>query len=149
VLELPNDIYLWIKALHIISVISWMAGLLYLPRLYVYHCEAEKGSELSEKLKIMEWRLFKLIMRPARIAALILGVVLILNISSDQWLEVWLVVKLVFVTLLYGMHDMMNKWRIGFDLDLNMHTQKFYRIMNEVPTILMILIVLVVVLKPE
>ena len=81
-LELPNDIYLWIKALHIISVISWMAGLLYLPRLYVYHCEAEKGSELSEKLKIMEWRLFKLIMRPARIAAVILGGVLFLNISK-------------------------------------------------------------------
>ena len=96
----------------------------------------------------MEWRLFKLIMRPARIATLILGVVLILNIDSDQWVEVWLVVKLVCVILLYGMHDMMNKWRIGFDLDLNTHTQKFYRIMNEGPTILMILIVLVVVLKP-
>ena len=148
VFDLSNDTYLWIKALHIISVISWMAGLLYLPRLFVYHCDAENGSEFSEKLKVMEHRLFKLIMRPARIAALVFGAVLMLSLDSDQWLSVWLVVKLVCVVLLYGVHDMMNKWRVQFYTDVNLRTQKFYRVINEVPTIFMVLIVFVVVLKP-
>ena len=148
VFDLSNDVYLWIKALHIISVISWMAGLLYLPRLFVYHCDAENGSEFSEKLKVMEHRLFKFIMRPARIAALVFGVVLLLNLDSDQWLSVWLVVKLVCVVLLYGLHDMMNKWRVQFYADVNLRTQKFYRMMNEAPTVLMVLIIFMVVLKP-
>ena len=146
--DLPNDVYLLIKAFHIISVIAWMAGLLYLPRLYVYHCEAEKGSEFSEKLKVMERRLFKLIMRPARIFTLTFGIVLVLNMDIDQWFDVWLVLKAVFVVLLFAVHDMMDKWRKGFELDLNSHSQKFYRIMNEVPTVLMILIVFLVVFKP-
>ena len=148
VFDLSNDTYLWIKALHIISVISWMAGLLYLPRLFVYHCDAENGSELSEKLKIMELRLLKLIMRPARIATLIFGAILMLSLDSDQWLSLWLLVKLACVILLYGAHDIMNKWRIQFYMDVNLRTQKFYRVMNEVPTVLMVLIIFVVVLKP-
>ena len=148
VFDLSNDAYLWIKALHIISVISWMAGLLYLPRLFVYHCEARKGSELSEKLKVMELRLLKLIMRPARIAALLFGAVLLLNLDNDQWSSVWLLVKLACVVVLYGVHDMMNKWRMQFYMDVNLRTQKFYRVINEVPTIFMVLIVFVVVLKP-
>ena len=146
--ELSNDAYLWIKALHLISVISWMAGLLYLPRLFVYHCDAENGSELSEKLKIMELRLLKLIMRPARIATLIFGAILMLSLDSDQWSSFWLLVKLACVILLYGAHDMMNKWRIQFYMDVNSRTQKFYRVMNEVPTVLMVLIIFFVVLKP-
>ena len=148
VFDLSNDAYLWIKALHIISVISWMAGLLYLPRLFVYHCEARKGSELSEKLKVMELRLLKLIMRPARIASLIFGGLLLLNLDNDQWSSVWLLVKLACVVVLYGVHDMMNKWRMQFYMDVNLRTQKFYRVINEVPTIFMVLIVFVVVLKP-
>jgi putative membrane protein len=148
VFDLANDAYLWIKALHIISVISWMAGLLYLPRLFVYHCEARNGSELSEKLKVMELRLLKLIMRPARIASLIFGGLLLLNLDNDQWYSVWLLVKLACVVVLYGVHDMMNKWRMQFYMDVNLRTQKFYRVINEVPTIFMVLIVFVVVLKP-
>jgi putative membrane protein len=148
VFDLSNDAYLWIKALHIISAMSWMAGLLYLPRLFVYHCEAENGSDLSEKLKLMELRLLKVIMRPARIATLIFGAILILNLDGDQWLSLWFLVKLGCVVLLYGVHDMMNKWRIQFYMDANSRTQKFYRVMNEVPTVLMVLIVFVVILKP-
>ena len=148
VFDLSYNAYLWIKALHIISVISWMAGLLYLPRLFVYHCEAENGSELSEKLKTMELRLLNLIMRPARIASLIFGAILMLSLDSEQWSSMWLLVKLACVVVLYGVHDMMRKWRMEFYMDVNIRTQRFYRVVNEVPTILMVLIVFVVVLKP-
>ena len=146
--EISNNAYLWIKAFHIISVIAWMAGLLYLPRLFVYHCEAKQGSEFSQKLKVMEGRLLKFIMRPARISTFLFGALLLVNIDEDAWLDVWLLAKLVCVIILYGMHDMMNKWRKNFYLDINTHSQKFYRIMNEVPTILMILVTLLVILKP-
>ena len=146
--EISHNAYLWIKAFHIISVIAWMAGLLYLPRLFVYHCEAKQGSEFSQKLKVMEGRLLKLIMRPARISTFLFGALLLVNIDEDAWLDVWLLAKLVCVIILYGMHDMMNKWRKNFYLDINTHSQKFYRIMNEVPTILMILVTILVVLKP-
>jgi putative membrane protein len=140
--------YLLIKALHIISVMSWMAGLLYLPRLFVYHCEAKAGSDFSQKLKIMEHRLLHIIMRPARIATVFFGGLLLIIIDASQWLEVWLYIKLVCVLILFGMHDIMNKWRKNFFEDINTKTQKFYRVMNEVPTILMIVVVLVVVIKP-
>ena len=100
-LNLSNDVVLWIKAFHIISVIAWMAGLLYLPRLFIYHCEAENGSELSEKLKIMELRLYMVIMRPARIFTIIFGGILFLNLDTDQWREVWWNIKLVCIILLY------------------------------------------------
>ena len=146
--DLSYNAYLWVKALHIISVISWMAGLLYLPRLFVYHCEAKNGSELSETLKVMELRLLKYIMRPARIATLISGTVLVLSLDDGQWSSLWLLLKLGFVVLLYGTHDVMNKWRMQFYTDVNLRTQKFYRTMNEVPTVLMVLIILMVVLKP-
>ena len=146
--EFSNNAYLWIKAFHIISVIAWMAGLLYLPRLFVYHCEAKQGSEFSQKLKVMEGRLLKFIMRPARISTFLLGALLLVNIDEDAWLDAWLLAKLVCVIILYGMHDMMNKWRKNFYLDINTHSQKFYRIMNEVPTILMILVTILVIIKP-
>lgn len=147
-IDVPSDVYLLVKAFHIVSVIAWMAGLLYLPRLYVYHCEADKGSELSEKLKVMERRLFNLIMRPARIFTLLFGVILLLDMDLDNWFDIWVVWKLIFVFFLFGAHDMMGKWRKSFDLDLNTHSQKFYRIVNEVPTALMIMIVCLVVFKP-
>jgi len=147
-IEFSSDVYLWIKALHIISVIAWMAGMLYLPRLFVYHCEAENGSEFSEKLKIMERRLQQVIMNPARITALIFGGLMLATFDGDQWSDTWLQIKLVFVFVLFGMHDMMNKWRKNFAADKNTKPQKFYRMMNEVPTILMIAIVIFVVVKP-
>ena len=147
-LDLSNDVLLWVKALHLISVIAWMAGLLYLPRLFVYHCEAEKGSEFSEKLKVMELRLFSLIMRPARILTIIFGSILFLSLDVDQWADLWWIIKFTCIILLYFTHDLMNKWRKNFYLDLNSQSLKFYRIINEVPTVLMILIVLVVVIKP-
>jgi protoporphyrinogen IX oxidase len=147
-IEFSSDVYLWIKALHIISVIAWMAGMLYLPRLFVYHCEAENGSEFSEKLKIMERRLQQVIMNPARIATLIFGGLMLANFDGDQWSDTWLHIKLVFVFVLFGMYDMMNKWRKNFAADKNVKSQKFYRMMNEVPTVLMIAIVIFVVVKP-
>jgi putative membrane protein len=146
--DMSVDLYLWFKALHIISVIAWMAGLLYLPRLFVYHCEADKDSDLSETLKVMEGRLFKFIMRPARIATIVFGGLLFLDMDSDQWLDLWVLMKMACVLLLLGIHDINNKWRKAFLIDKNIHSQKFYKIMNEVPTILMILAIFCVIFKP-
>ncbi len=147
-IELSSDAFLWIKALHIISVIAWMAAMLYLPRLYVYHCEAENGSEFSEKLKIMERRLLCAIMTPAMLSSLIFGGLLLANLDVDTWSDIWLHVKLLFVVGLLAVHGMMSKWRKDFATDSNTRPQKFYRIMNEVPTVLMIGIVIFVVIKP-
>ena len=147
-IELSSEAYLWIKALHIISVMAWMAGMLYLPRLFVYHCEAEKGSELSETLKIMERRLFYAIITPAMISALIFGSLLFFNLESDTWTDGWVIAKGLFVFGLFGMYDMMRKWQGNFAVDANIKSQKFYRIMNEVPTVLMIGAVIFVVVKP-
>ncbi|MBT7956441.1 MAG: protoporphyrinogen oxidase HemJ [Rhodospirillaceae bacterium] len=147
-IELSSEAYLWIKALHIISVMAWMAGMLYLPRLFVYHCEAEKGSELSETLKIMERRLFYAIITPAMVLALIFGSLLFFNLESDTWTDGWVIAKGLFVFGLFGMYDMMRKWQGNFAVDANIKSQKFYRIMNEVPTVLMIGAVIFVVVKP-
>jgi len=147
-IDAPTEVYLWIKALHIISAIAWMAGLLYLPRLFVYHCEADEGSEFSEKLKIMERRLMKLIMRPARLTTLFFGLIMLLNFEREDWFEIWVSLKLVFVALLFILHDMLEKWRKCFEFDLNKKTQKFFRIVNEAPTLLLILIIIAVVIKP-
>ena len=138
--------YEWVKALHIISVIAWMAGLLYLPRLYVYHCEAEAGSEFSEKLKIMERRLLKAIMNPAMISSWIFGLWLAYLIEpfSDPWFHA----KALLVVLLTASHMMMGKWRKDFEQDANTRSHKFYRVANEVPTLFMIGIVIFVVVKP-
>ena len=138
--------YDWIKALHIMSVLAWMAGLFYLPRLYVYHAEAETGGELSETLKIMERRLLKAIMAPAMIATWVFG--LIMFVSNELWQDGWMHAKLVLVILMTVMHFMMGKWRVDFLNDVNQRSHKFYRMMNEVPTILMIFIVILVIIKP-
>ena len=138
--------YEWLKALHIIAVIAWMAGMLYLPRLFVYHCEADPGSRQSETFKVMERRLLKAIINPAMIATWILG--LWLAWSGGWFSEPWLHVKLALVLGMSAVHGMLSRYVRDFASDRNRKSQKFYRIINEVPTILMILIVLLVVLKP-
>ncbi|MAF96164.1 MAG: TIGR00701 family protein [Rhodospirillaceae bacterium] len=147
-IELSDTAYLWIKALHIISVIAWMAGLLYLPRLFVYHVDAEPGSELSETLKIMERRLFRFIMNPAMLASFFSGILLLLGLGGVAWSTGWLHLKLLLVAGLLVAHMAMGRWRRDFAEDRNSRPQKFYRIANEVPTVLMIGIVIFVVVRP-
>ena len=141
-----GEAYLWVKALHIIAVIAWMAGMLYLPRLYVYHCEAEPGSQQSETFKIMERRLLRAIINPAMIAAWILGFMLVAH--GDLWAAGWMHAKFALLIAMQLIHAAFARWRRQFARDENRHTQRFYRIMNEVPTVLMIGIVLLVVLRP-
>jgi len=138
--------YLTLKAFHIIAVISWMAGLLYLPRLFVYHAAAKLGSEQSETFKTMERRLLNFIMTPAMALAWILGVALMIQ---GHWLGAsWFHAKFVLVIALSGMHGMMSRWVADFARDRNRHSQKFFRIVNEIPTVLMIAIVILAVVKP-
>jgi putative membrane protein len=140
-------LYDWIKALHVISIIAWMAGLLYLPRLFVYHCDVAAGSEASETFKVMERRLLRAIMNPAMIAAWIFGIALL--VLNPDWFEMgWIHAKLAFVVGLTGVHMMMARWRRAFAEDRNQRPQRFFRIMNEVPTLLMIGVVIFVVVKP-
>jgi len=143
---LPAEAYPWIKALHIIAVIAWMAGMLYLPRLFVYHCEADVGSRQSETFKVMERRLLKAIINPAMVATWVLG--LWLAWTLDAFAAPWLHVKLTLAVAMSGVHGMFVRYVRDFAADRNQRSQKFYRIINEVPTVLMVLIVLVVVLKP-
>jgi putative membrane protein len=141
-----NDLYHWILAFHIISMIAWMAGMLYLPRLFVYHCDAEVGSVQSETFKTMERRLLKGIVNPAMIATWVFGLTLV---WLGDWLKApWLHLKLVLVIVMSGIHGMLARYVRDFAADRNRHPQRFYRIINEVPTLLLIGIVLLVVLKP-
>ncbi len=146
--ELSGTAALWLKAIHIISVIAWMAGLLYLPRLFVYHVDAAPQSEWSETLKSMERRLLKAIMNPAMLASLGTGGVLLMNLDDAAWKEGWLHGKLVLAAGLLAAHMAMGRWRRDFAEDKNTRSGKFYRIMNEVPTVLMIGIVILVVVQP-
>jgi putative membrane protein len=141
-----TGLYLWLKAFHIIAIIAWMAGMLYLPRLFVYHCVAERGSVQSETFKVMERRLLRAIINPAMAVAWVLG--LWLAWSGNWFSAPWLHGKLLLVVLLSGFSGMLTRWTKDFAADRNQYSQKFFRIMNEVPTILMIGIVLLVVLKP-
>ena len=138
--------YGWIKALHVIAVISWMAGMLYLPRLFVYHCEAEIGSKQSETFKVMERRLLRAIINPAMIVTWLAG--LYLAWAGNWFLHPWLHAKLLLVVLLSGVHGFFSRCVKDFAADQNQRSQKFYRILNEVPAILMIGIVILVVVKP-
>ena len=140
-------IYDWLRALHVIAVISWMAGMLYLPRLYVYHCEAKAGSELSEKLKIMERRLLRFIINPAMIVTWLIGLTM-LHANPDLLQNPWMHVKLTCLVLMQIIHACFARWRKNFAADKNTHSQKFYRIANEVPTALMIIIVIMVIVRP-
>ncbi|MGO9359770.1 MAG: protoporphyrinogen oxidase HemJ [Xanthobacteraceae bacterium] len=138
--------YLWLKALHVIAVISWMAGMLYLPRLFVYHCEAAAGSIQSETFKVMERRLLRGIINPAMIVTWVVG--LYLAWSGHWYTAGWFQVKFVLVLLLSAAHGFFSARVRDFSLGRNHYSQKFYRIINEVPTVLMIGIVLLVILKP-
>jgi protoporphyrinogen IX oxidase len=140
------SVYEWIKALHIIAVIAWMAGMLYLPRLFVYHCDAEPGSKQSETFKTMERRLLRAIINPAMIMTWLAGLYLA---WSGHWFSAgWLHGKLLLVLLLSGVHGFFARCVKDFAADRNHRSQSFYRIINEVPTLLMIGIVILVVVKP-
>jgi putative membrane protein len=138
--------YLWIKSLHVVSIIAWMAGLLYLPRLFVYHCGAAAGSEMSETFKVMERRLLRAIMTPAMILAWITG--LTLAVQAGFFTAGWMHFKLLLVLIMSGAHGYMSRCVRTFAADANMRSHKFYRVLNEVPTLLMLAVVVAVIVKP-
>lgn len=142
----PSGLYNWFKAFHVIAVIAWMAGMLYLPRLFVYHTEAAPGSAQSETFKVMERRLLRAIINPAMVATWVFG--LWLAIVSGAYQSGWLMVKFVFVLGLSALHGFFSMWVRAFAEDRNTRSQRFYRIVNEVPTVAMIVIVIMVVVKP-
>jgi putative membrane protein len=139
-------LYLWLKALHVIAVIAWMASLLYLPRLMVYHCGAEPGSKQSETFKIMEWRLLRFIANPAMMATWVFG--LVLAFEGEHYREGWMQAKFALVIVLSALHGFNIRWLRDFAADRNRRPARFYRIMNEVPALLMAAIVILVVVKP-
>ena len=142
----PAGFYPWFKAFHVIAVIAWMAGMLYLPRLFVYHCDAKPGSRQSETFKIMERRLLRAIINPAMIAVWVLG--LWLAWRGGYYASGWLQVKVTLVLAMSGLHGFLARWVRQFGADQNRHSVKFYRIINEVPTVLMISIVILAIVKP-
>ncbi|MCP5361123.1 MAG: protoporphyrinogen oxidase HemJ [Hyphomicrobiales bacterium] len=144
-----DNYYLWLKALHIIAVISWMAGMLYLPRLFVYHTQVEKGSEASEMLKVMERRLLRYIINPAMIMSFIIGILLIIETKlGAPGGAKWIHVKIGLLLLMVTVHGILARHRKQFVRDANIHSARYYRILNEIPTVLMIFIVILAVLKP-
>ena len=140
------DWVIWVKALHVISVIAWMAGLLYLPRLFVYHARTEVGSAQSETFKVMERRLLRGIMNPAMIATWIFGLLLLWQLEA--WRFPWMHAKLLFVVILTVMHHLSAIWFKRFASDQNQKSPRFYKFMNEVPTLCMIVIVIMVIVRP-
>jgi putative membrane protein len=142
------EAYPWIKALHIISVVAWMAGLLYLPRLFVYHAEAPAGSDRAAVFKIMERRLLHGIMLPAAIAVVFFGIWLAVTPGVVDWHSTWIWAKLVLVVGLGVFHLRLAQWHRQFVADQVPHTPRFFRIVNEVPTLALIAIVILVVVKP-
>ena len=142
------ETYLWLKALHIIAVISWMAGMLYLPRIFVYHTRVKLGSEASELFKIMERKLMRLIINPAMIVTWVLGIWLIIKTDALSPGNGWLHAKLGLVVLMQIVHALMSRYRKAFARDQNTKSERYFRIFNEVPAVLMVVIVLLVVLKP-
>lgn len=146
-IDFLTEYYDWWKALHVISVMAWMAAMLYLPRLFIYHCDAEPGSKQSETFKVMERRLSMAIMTPAMTAALIFAT-LMLVANPALFSEGWFHVKLLFVLIMFGLHGMFARWRKDFVQDANRKTPKFFRIMNEVPTVAMIIIVIMAIVEP-
>ena len=142
------NFYLLFKSLHLISVISWMAGLLYLPRIFVYHAQNNSEPIISEVFKVMEKKLFFYIMTPAMILSWIFGVILIHSIGFQQIGQTWMILKIILVIILTFYHFYLGKIVAQFKIDQNIHSHKYYRIINEIPTLLLILIVFVVVFKP-
>ncbi|MFK7943999.1 MAG: protoporphyrinogen oxidase HemJ [Paracoccaceae bacterium] len=148
-LDMLSLAYPWVKALHIAAVISWMAGIFYLPRLYVYHAErASVGSELSETLKVMEMKLLRVIMNPAMIVTWLAGIALALTPGIIDWSEIWPWMKLAMILGMTWFHHSLGLWRKTFDRDENSKPGSYYRKMNEVPTVLMLVIVVMVVVRP-
>lgn len=143
-----GDLYSWIKALHVISVSAWMAGMFYLPRLYIYHVAAPVGSPQSETFKVMERRLLRAIINPAMIATFIFGIWMLVLLGPSVWSEGWWHVKLTMLVLMSAYHGLISRWRRDFEADRNQRSAKFYRFANEVPTVLMIVIVIMVIVKP-
>jgi putative membrane protein len=141
-------LYPWTKALHIVSIVAWMAGLLYLPRLFVYHAEAAPGSDKAETFKIMERRLLRGIMNPAMIAAYVFGGMLAATPGIVDWSAGWIWVKLTLVAVLTVAHHLFALWRKEFAEDRNIRPARFYRMVNEVPTVLLVGIVIMVVVRP-
>jgi putative membrane protein len=142
----PSGLYPWLKAVHVIAIIAWMAGMLYLPRLFVYHCEAERGSKQSETFKVMERRLLTIIMNPAMVVTWVLGLWLAWDGGLFGWS--WLQAKIILVLIMSGVHGFFVRCVREFAADQNQRPQKFYRYINELPTIVMIGIVLLAVVKP-
>ena len=142
------NLYLILKALHLISVISWMAGLLYLPRIFVYHTENKNELKVCEVFKTMEFKLYNYIMMPAMILSWLFGLILISVIGFDQLANTWLKLKFFLVIILTGYHFFLGNCLNKFKINENNYSSKFFRIFNEVPTILLILIVFIVILKP-
>ena len=142
------NFYLILKSLHLIAVISWMAGLLYLPRIFVYHAQHKSKPVITEVFKVMEKKLFLYIMTPAMIFSWIFGLLLIHEIGFQQLGQTWMILKLLFVVILTIYHFYLGQILGQFKLDLNTHSHKFYRFINEIPTLLLILIIFVVVFKP-
>jgi len=141
-----GEMYLWAKAFHIIAMVAWMAGMLYLPRLFVYHCEADVGSRQSETFKVMERRLLKIIINPAMIVTWLLGLWLVW--SSGAYRAHWFEAKFVLVLLMAGVHGVYVRCVKDFAADRRRRSQKYYRILNEIPTVLLIAIVILAVVKP-
>lgn len=146
VLLFPDEAYLWVKAVHVIAVIAWMAGMLYLPRLFIYHCSAETGSTQSETFKIMEQRLLRIIINPAMIMTWVLGVWLAWH--GNFFTSYWFLAKFACVFALSGVHGYFSAAVRKFAEDRNFKSERHWRIMNEVPTLLMIAIVILVIVKP-
>jgi putative membrane protein len=140
--------YLWTKSLHVISMVAWMAGLFYLPRLFVYHAQMRVGTAESERFKVMERRLLKQIMNPALVATWLFGALLVLTPGVIDWSWGWWHVKFACVLLMSGFHAMLARWRRDFLEDRNVRPQRFYRIANELPTLLLIIIVVMVIVRP-
>lgn len=147
-MQLMLTLYPWVKALHIMSVIAWMAGLFYLPRLYVYHCATRPGSAESERFKVMERRLLRQITTPAMITAWVCGLFMAFTPHLIPWDAGWWHVKLAAVVLMSGFHGAASRWRRDFLEDRNRRPARFYRVANEVPTLLMVVIVLMVIVRP-
>ena len=143
-----SDWYPWILSGHIISIIAWMAGVFYMPRLFAYHAEAEVGSDKSETFNLMERRLLRAIINPAMIAAWIFGILLVLTPGIVDWAMGWPWVKATIVLAMSGLHGLLSRWRRQFASERNTHTTRFYKLINEVPTVMMIVIVIMVVAKP-
>lgn len=147
--DILQTIYPWVKSLHVISVIAWMAGMFYLPRLFVYHTESvEKGSETDALFQLMEWRLLRVIINPAMGATWIFGILLALTPGIVDWSAVWPYTKLASVLALSGVHGMLSRYRKDFAAGKNVKTGRYYRMLNEVPTVLLVIIVVSVIARP-